>query len=359
MEAREKNEEATEKEKIILAISEAQIGDNGYQELNQNNLQEAINSQFGEEKANVIDNGNNTFLINISSNHKTYSIDVNGNVEYNSHLLVNNVKIGDYVDYIPDEVADAYQIRNVGNNSEIFQEKLNWRVFNIKNGKVILISEDTTSSEITLNGADGYNNGVYVLNDLCEKLYSKTGTGIARSINATDIDNISTFDKNDYVNVNGIKFGESNNYSESWYEYYPNQYGKELNENEQSIDNYPTIGYSQKIDGELELKQTGYEYSLGEYISGLEYDLIKKSERYWLASRFTYCGTPRAYFGIQMIGSTSDLFYCSSLYTAGNAPNSSTYHIVPIVELNTNVEINTENFSKNGGTIDSAWEILE
>ena len=123
--AKEETDEATDIEKIKLAISEAQIGENGYQKLDTNNLQNAIDNQFGDEKANVIANEEGTFSISISNSEKTYSVDLNGNVEYNSNLLINNVKVGDYVNYVPDEVSDAYQIRNVGNDSEFFQEKLN------------------------------------------------------------------------------------------------------------------------------------------------------------------------------------------------------------------------------------------
>ena len=46
--ARNRTEEAQDVEKIKLAVSEAQIGENGYEELNQNNLQKALNSQFKE-----------------------------------------------------------------------------------------------------------------------------------------------------------------------------------------------------------------------------------------------------------------------------------------------------------------------
>ena len=357
--AKEETDEATDIEKIKLAISEAQIGENGYQKLDTNNLQNAIDNQFGDEKANVIANEEGTFSISISNSEKTYCVDLNGNVEYNSNLLINNVKVGDYVNYVPDEVSDAYQIRNVGNDSEFFQEKLNWRVFGIKNGKVLLISENTTSSAIILNGADAYNNGVYVLNDLCKNLYSKSGVSVARSINENDIDSVSTFDKTSYINEDGIAYGETVQYTDDWYKYCPNLYNDALDNSVQSADNYPTTGYSHDITKPLTLKNTKYEYTLKDYINGLNYELIKKNNRYWLASRFTAAPSNRAYFGLKMIGTESDLFYCSSVYVSNNSTNSSEYHIVPIVEINSDVEIDRQNSNKNGSSIDLAWEILE
>ena len=61
--AKEETEQAEDIEKIRLAISEAQIGENSYQKINQNNLQEAINSQFEGRDVVVSDNGDGTFTV--------------------------------------------------------------------------------------------------------------------------------------------------------------------------------------------------------------------------------------------------------------------------------------------------------
>lgn len=66
IESKQKTEEAQEKEAIGIAATTAQIGSNGYQELNQSNLQESIDDQFGKNKAIVIDNGNGSFIIQIN-----------------------------------------------------------------------------------------------------------------------------------------------------------------------------------------------------------------------------------------------------------------------------------------------------
>ena len=59
--AKNQTEEAEDIEKIRLAVSEAQIGENGYQKLNQNNLQEAIDNQFEGRDVVVSDNVDGTF----------------------------------------------------------------------------------------------------------------------------------------------------------------------------------------------------------------------------------------------------------------------------------------------------------
>ena len=78
--AKTETEEAEDIEKIKLAISEAQIGENGYQKLDQNNLQEAIDSQFEGREVIVSDNGDGTFTVSCLDTLKDYTISGN-NVE--------------------------------------------------------------------------------------------------------------------------------------------------------------------------------------------------------------------------------------------------------------------------------------
>ena len=70
-------EEAQDVEKIKLAVSEAQIGENGYEELNQNNLQEAIDRQFQDRDVEVSDDGDGTFTVSVLDKLKDYTISKN------------------------------------------------------------------------------------------------------------------------------------------------------------------------------------------------------------------------------------------------------------------------------------------
>ena len=56
----------------------ANIGKDGYQELNQTNLQNAIDTQFGKGTATVIDNGDGTFTVSFVDSNKDYTITSNG-----------------------------------------------------------------------------------------------------------------------------------------------------------------------------------------------------------------------------------------------------------------------------------------
>ena len=78
--AKTKTEEAADKEKIQLAVNAARIGDNGYQDLNQNNLQEETDREFGEGKTVVRDNGDGSFTISLVDRKREYTVASNGEV---------------------------------------------------------------------------------------------------------------------------------------------------------------------------------------------------------------------------------------------------------------------------------------
>lgn len=86
--AKEKTEQASEIEKIKLAVSETQIGNNGYQELDRSNLQEAINGQF--EGKNAIVTKDTDEIFTVSLDNKLYEIK-NGEVnEIQVDLYISN-----------------------------------------------------------------------------------------------------------------------------------------------------------------------------------------------------------------------------------------------------------------------------
>ena len=106
-------------------------------------------------------------------------------------------KIGDYVNYTYDP-AENYKITSAtcGSSSNpadgIPQTSgLKWRILNIDeaNGTVDLVSATPTSNTVTFKGILGYNNGPYVMDKICEALYSNNSRGItARSIDLLDME---------------------------------------------------------------------------------------------------------------------------------------------------------------------------
>ena len=106
-------------------------------------------------------------------------------------------KIGDYVNYTYD-TASNYVLTSAtcGSSSNptdgIPQTTgLKWRILNIDeaNGTVDLISENPTGTSVYFGNILGYNNGPYLMNEICKAQYSNKSLGVnARSINLLDME---------------------------------------------------------------------------------------------------------------------------------------------------------------------------
>ena len=139
---------------------------------------------------------NNDFPVNATVDGNNFIIDVNGNVGTKQNRT--GLKVGDYINYKTDTVeGKTYSLLGTqsGHDSDqiISQENLNWRILKINDDGSIDIISDLTNNKIYFNGALGYNNGVYLLNDICKELYSNTSKGvIARSINLKNMEDCLT-----------------------------------------------------------------------------------------------------------------------------------------------------------------------
>ena len=139
-----------------------------------------------------------TYQIEVTQNGiYTFTFEDNAGNQGSASVTVDGIdeiklRVGDYVDYVPDG-EETLSIDYVGcSNLNVPVEDLTWRVFDIDNEAktVELIANNTTQKTITLIGEDGYNNGVYALNELCSKLYKNDSLGAtARNITIEDIIN--------------------------------------------------------------------------------------------------------------------------------------------------------------------------
>ena len=129
-----------------------------------------------------------------------------------------NIKVGEYVKYTPDDVTDTsgilkllseysgYTDRNT--QDTLSQEKdLNWRILDIVDGKVRLISDKPTNSTIALKGWNGYNNAVYLIDDVCKTLYSNKS--YANSVQNLKIEDIQNVMLKDYTKLEYSNYGET------------------------------------------------------------------------------------------------------------------------------------------------------
>ena len=153
------------------------------------------------------------------------------------------IKIGDYVSYTPDQASTdkileelkKYSGSDANTTSTLRQEPLKWRVLDIKDGKVRLISATPTNQDeinaqnkIYLSGAKGYNNAVYLLDKTCKTLYGNSK--LASNVQNLKIEDIQEHLKYDYtqyknVNVDTKKYGGTKEYTTN--KNYPNIFAKE------------------------------------------------------------------------------------------------------------------------------------
>ena len=260
---------------------------------------------------------------------------------------VKNSLIGKYVDYTP--IAGVYRDHNYSNysgtsNSQLLTDMdVAWRILFVDENTLTLISEEPVHSGFKLSGANGYNNGVLLLNNACEELYSNKLLGaIGRSLNIDDIESVSTYDKTTYTNY-GKEYSLSN-------AYYPNifaleitgapegTYGTSYNLSDQ--DEY-VIGSKQTT--RLTVKQTYYTYTMStanmasEYLELFRYkpETTTNLNSYWLASRCVNYQSGSNAFGFRIFSVSDGMVVTpqASLATSINGSNDTTNSLRPVVEI--------------------------
>ncbi len=144
-----------------------------------------------------------TFPVTATVDGKSFTVNANGSV---GEIVPapEGLEVGTEVTYTPSGTykweaeycssnktvgTDDVKLDSSNDNYKISK----WKVLDIKNGKVTLVPETATSGTVYLGQAQGYNNGVKLLNDACSNLYGNASKGIeARSINIEDIENYMT-----------------------------------------------------------------------------------------------------------------------------------------------------------------------
>ena len=196
-----------------------------------------------------------------------------------------------------------------------------WKVLSIdKNtGSVELVPSSATTGTVRLQGAQGYNNGVKLLNDACSSLYGDTTSGItARSINLEDIEKYMT----------DIAITEAHNYTNTDSNI---KYGNQVSSPYATNKNYPAI-YAQErlavIDGE-ENDDTGLDLSkqdtFVERIEGTDGHIstatsIQPYQTYWtqdatfMSTAFKDYKEGANYYNLIMPRGTSTTYWIASRY---------------------------------------------
>ena len=374
-ESKDKTEEGEEEEKVKLSAMGALAKDNGG-EIKEGYLDEELASQFGEKGTDYNLDGSGPFTVTIIESGRSYIINEDGTME--EAVKREGIEVGDYVNYEPDANAEGYTTDKLSesitgstdNTSAIKQDSLKWRILNIDaSGRVDLISEMPTSQTVYFSKARGYNNGVYVINDICRSLYSNSSLGIeARSIDLKDIeDKMNTEGKiarDGYINSESeTKYGETETYGSGYNQYpilYAQENGSGINTEKVKTDGIDVNadGYSSPVQEDsstanegLTVTQTYYYMSSpSAYFDDQEfYDMVfNTGSYYWLASRYATCNSTYANFGLRHVDN-SDLNGNGMFSSLGFTGGYSRY-LRPVVSLGSDIQITPctgENSSSN------------
>ena len=321
----------------------------------------------------VTENGTYKFTVTGTVNGTAYTKEVSVTVNQfkNSILEDINIKIGDNVNYTYDTASSSYTLESkysgYSSNQTIAQTTgLTWKVLNVdkENDTVDIISTNPTSSTVYFYNILGYNNGPYLMNEICKAQYSNKTLGVeARSINLLDMEKHLTptgiTNRNAYkYSSDTAKYGTTKTYTSSTK--YPSLYagqkgaGPNITEAEASKkitqpdttkgnDPYeeskpivpkgttePTTSSTYGTGSPLTVTQTYYNISIDNTNYGTASTVLANNTYFWVASRFVGTDSDYARFGLRYASTNTD--GNSMFYSRGSASNFSN-RLRPVVSL--------------------------
>lgn len=303
--------------------------------------------------------------------------------QYGNNTLVSNfnngkIKIGDYISYEPEEIDNSkldilkenlkkYSGKSDSTvNSSIQRNNLNWRVLDVKDGQIRLISETPTTSNIELKGCDGCNNVVKLLDDACYTLYNNSKI-------AYSVQNLKLEDIIDKLNTKVERAAGTITLQSA---YYPNIYEKEY---EQIVikDGSTIVGNKIKqneqkefINGKTKAKEFRFRNSYWDkalnnssFKDKIYYELFINDgtndyPEYLLSTRTLFITnnekSQEASYGVRCVKRgyyTHGIMWSSSEWTG-----SVSYKFRPVITLNSNTQVDYSS-SGDGSAPDKAYVI--
>ena len=273
------------------------------------------------------------------------------------------IKIGDYVAYKPTGDA-SYTVdgtySGTGSDQVINKENLNWRVLDkTEDGRVRLISATPTTAKISLGGENGYNNGVYLLDELCNTLY-KGENATAKNLKIEDIQDkmdLSYWHYHDYEGYGNVDIQENSGYI------CPSIFYLEKNQNGNYGEYYLDISEQKSLITGWESLEIGTSVmqtywnnnmSVENYILPFYYETFHNKETsYCLSSRSISIGWVKYYLSYV----TPSGLGTGHLVDQDGAGVRSTISYRPMATLDKNVEIDTSIEGKDGKTPETAYVI--
>lgn len=309
------------------------------------------------------------------TNEKTQNISLIGDIPVGTYEKIIPIKVGDTVKYSPSgtyywnaEYATSYESTN-----RFYREAdktlysgeggafriTEWKVLNVDNetGNIEIVPTSAGLSErnVTIQGPQGYNNGVYLLNEACSNLYSDESKGItARNINIDDIENILKEEGEGSLILEPSQISGTYNL---YYSKYPVIYGQEKLS---TINSSGTLGLSEQtrliersegtsssyigaIDSSTNMPapyNTVYEldYYTLTTVLGDRLNILLPNDRntyYWVASRCVSGGSAYSIFGLRWIEAPG--LYYSNLFRSDGITDGYNRGLFPVVSMNADI----------------------
>ena len=292
----------------------------------------------------VTENGTYKFTVTGTVNGTTYTKEVSVTVNQfkNSILEDINIKIGDSINYTYDS-AGSYSLSSTysgySSNQTIAQTTgVTWKVLNVdkENDTVDIISTNPTSSTVTFANILGYNNGPYLMNEICKAQYSNKTLGVnARSINLLDMEKHLTptgiTNRNAYTDA--VKYGTTKTYTSGtkYPSLYANQKGAGPNitaanastisqpditkgndpyeESKAIATTEPTTDNTSGTGNPLTVTQTYYYIPINDTNYGTASSILANGTTFWVASRYVDIYSDRASFGLRCADTCTNGLY--------------------------------------------------
>ena len=293
-------------------------------------------------------------------------------------------QVGEIVSYTPDTPSTGYDLSTAKSGYSSAQtidstyDPTTWKIMEVDESGNITKLLGIGSKSVYFQGSKGYNNGVYLLNDICKSRYGNASLGAtARSLNIEDIE--SRMNSNGIAARNGYKsgttqYGTTKTFTGSNAQY-PVIYAQEkysgvdvsdvtagsqviagevnttaqakMNPNgkTQSEDVYttPTADTSKTASTTLTCIQTGYGFSNtpSSYFDDTNFHsmIFGTGTYFWLASRYVDCYSSNSYasFGLRIV--ISSYLNGNNLFSSGVYDYDRYSCLAPVVSLGSGVQI--------------------
>ena len=308
----------------------------------------------------VTENGTYKFTVtgtvNGTADTKEVSVEVN---QFKMEINLDDVQIGDSVNYTYDTASSSYTLESkysgYSSNQTIAQTAgLKWQVLNVdkENDTVDIISTNLTSSKVDFYGILGYNNGPYLMNEICKAQYSNKTLGVeARSINLLDMEKHLTAAgiaaRNAYSS--NVKYGTTKTYTSNtkYPSLYANQKGAGPNvssitpsdttkgndpyeESKPIATTEPTTDNTSGTGDPLTVTQTYYNIPINDTNYGTASSILANGTPFWVAARYVNTNSSNANFGLRNANTNTNGY---NMFNSDGNTNGNNYALRPVVSL--------------------------